>query len=109
MGIPSSGSIIVDNDSVRLFDARRLMLWQFRWTEIVKICAWKDDVLAFDIVCIGFLVEGSEKYLRCDEHNDGWDELHRHLLRLYNLRLEDWWPTVALPAFVENLTVLWER
>jgi len=105
----SSGSLAVNDDGVRFYDPQEVMGWQFQWTEIVRISAWKDDVFTYDILCMGFLVAGSERYLHCDEECNGCDDLHPQLLRLYNINLHDWWNTVVFPAFAENFTVIWER
>jgi hypothetical protein len=109
MGIPSSGTIAVDDQGVSSFNVRGKMLWRIQWADVVRICTYKDDVFVYDTICAGFLVNGQDRYVCCDEHYEGWKELHDELHRRYSVKLEDWWPGVAFPAFVENFTVIWER
>jgi hypothetical protein len=116
MAIPSSGTILVDEEGIRWCGRRRGWFlrrnpieWQVRWADIVKISIWKVDAYVYDIICMGFWVDGSETYRCCDEQSDGWNNLQSQLLSRYRLKIEDWWDAVVLPPFVENFTVVWQR
>lgn len=107
--------IIVAEVGVALVDARTgAAEWSVRWADVKQIVAWKDDAFAFDIICIGFQVQGEPdaaeepRYYRCDEEQPGWKELLEALERMFGVRVADWWQSVAFPAFAGNATVLWD-
>ncbi|MEX2558701.1 MAG: hypothetical protein WD403_02250 [Pirellulales bacterium] len=108
MSSRSRRRIIVTGDWVELFDDERAAsIWRIRWAEVDEIVAWKDDVWAYDIICIG--LRSGQKQYRCDEEQHGWHDLLRTIERLFAIRRDDWWRRVALPAFETSLTVIWRR
>lgn len=101
--------IVMNGEGVGLFDDNDVAVWKIRWEEVKEVVAYKDDVFAYDIICVGFRVGDEPYYQCCDEEHKGWDELHRELAERFGVRLEDWWQGVAFPAFARNWTILWGK
>jgi len=80
------------------------------WSSMRRLMAFKRDLLYYDNICI--LIEGQDGPLaQIDEDMVGWQTLMEKLPeRLPGMRpWQEWWPTVAFPAFESNATVIWER
>src|SRR5688572_9314442 len=100
--------ILFNATTVGMTDANDAeLLWQCEWNEVREIVAWKEDVFAYDLICIGLRISNEPNYLRVHEEADGWEELIEELERRYGVGMGDWWTQVAFPAFKENWTVLW--
>ena len=98
--------VVVDN-GVSLWRVKdNVCIWQISWADVKEIVAWKDDVWAYDIICIGFRIGDAPEYLWCDEENAGWDELSKKLATMAGVEA-DWWRKVAFPAFAANWTTIW--
>ena len=80
------------------------------WSSIRRLMAFKRDLLYYDNICI--LIEGQDGPLaQIDEDMVGWRIVMEKLPeRLPGMKpWQEWWPTVAFPAFETNATVIWER
>lgn len=78
--------------------------------KIVKVTAFKRDLLTVDLICVALDYEGdsSTQHLELNEEMDGFAHLLSQLERTPDF-LTDWRNKVALPPFATNATVLWER
>lgn len=82
----------------------------FSWASVVRVTAFKRDLLTTDLVCTLFELSDG----RCVEIHEelvGWQRAMGELPeRLPGCPSgEDWFATVAFPAFETNTTVLFER
>ncbi len=101
-------NIVYDDTAVRLLRADSDALeWEIRWQEIIEIAAWKRDLVAVDLICLGFRWAGSEVYKEVDEETEGWDALIKQIRHRYGADDREWWREVAFPAFATNLTTIW--
>jgi hypothetical protein len=80
-----------------------------RWDDVNAVIAYKRDIFAFDLICLGFgTANGS---IEVNEQMHGWS----HLIEELPLRLpgtppfSDWWERVAQPPFAPCVTKLFER
>jgi hypothetical protein len=77
-----------------------------KWSEINRAIAYKRDVYAHDLLCIGFSTPAGN--FETNENMEGWTAL-TEMLPVYlpcAPRLEDWWENVLQPPFATNSTVL---
>jgi len=81
-------------------------IWRIAWTDIKEIFGYKDDVVTYDIICIGFRISDEGLWCRMDEQMSGYHEVVSELERRFTLK-EGWWQHVAYPAFERNFTHLW--
>jgi hypothetical protein len=80
-----------------------------KWTEISRIVAFKEDLFAYDLLCIALTDPNGT--IIVDEEMEGFDEMIRALpLRVPGVpAVEDWWLGVIQPAFATNFTVIFHR
>jgi hypothetical protein len=108
-GMDTHRRIIADDRHIALLDASNgKSVWHVEWAQVSEIAAWKDDVFAYDIICLGFQAKGETEYNCCDEEDHGWDDLLLAMERTLGVRSSDWWERLAFPAFQKNWTVLWK-
>jgi hypothetical protein len=81
--------------------------WSISLNDVIEIAAWKDDLFAYDVICVGFRRRGRRDYDWCDEEMTGWDDLMRFLQSRYGLDREAWIMDVARPAFERCFRTLW--
>ena len=80
------------------------------WDEAISIKAYKVDVWAVDLICLGIeLSDGSG--IEVNEEMDGWDSLVQKLPEYLPgcITFGEWFEVVAFPAFQLNLTSIFER
>jgi len=106
--IRNDSRIIIDDEGVRLIDHAGAERWRFPWAQVKEIVAWKDDVFAYDILCLGFRVGNLPEYFACDEEQHGWGDLLDAVEQRFGVKKTEWRPKVVFPAFASNWTVLWE-
>ncbi len=78
-----------------------------RWSEVLEVFAYKMDLFTVDEICIGFRVDAAGAYCWVSEEFTGYRELLDEIKKRFPGIREDWFSTVAFPAFVENRTTLW--
>jgi hypothetical protein len=78
-----------------------------RWDEVREIFAFKDDVFACDIICMGFRLDDEGAYLKIDEECGGYKELLVFLPTVFPVIRTGWFAEVAFPAFATCLLSLW--
>lgn len=104
-----AGTILVDDEALCLDVGCRAPAWRVRWADVAEVAAWKQDVFAYDLLCVGLRPAGGAEYFTCDEAQTGWAALLHELEQRFDVKANDWWPEVVFPAFEENFTLLWRR
>lgn len=77
------------------------------WADIVEIVAFKRDVFAYDVISLGFRLDGTEDFVEIAEDFPGY----RGFIKIVESRFtlaENWWNDVAFPAFETNWATIWE-
>ena len=83
------------------------------WSEVRRIYAYKLDVFAYDILCLGFMTvdrepaEIPEWDIEVCEEDIGYRDLIAELHRRFGVSQDSWWKQVEYPAFATNLTQIW--
>ena len=77
------------------------------WTSVLEVFAFKEDVFAYDIICIGFRTDNIGTHWKVDEECEGYKELLSFLPRIFPGIRTDWFTNVAFPAFKPCVTFLW--
>ena len=107
--LPPEFEIRCDEDAISLLRHGTAELeWIIRWDEITEIAAWKRDLFAIDLICLGFRWAGSEIYKEVDEHMSGWTQLMAALEQRFGLAVRSWWRDVAFPPYAEQHCVVWK-
>jgi len=79
-----------------------------KWDEVTEITAYKADIFAYDLICLVFSRSDRDGPVEVDEEMYGYKKFQCALKAQYGPGLlDDWWTTVAFPAFVPNETVIW--
>lgn len=78
---------------------------EVEWQSVNKIVAYKVDLFAVDLICLGFTTTDG-RYSEVHEEMADYDKFCEQLESRFALR-EGWWSEVAFPAFETNLTVIW--
>jgi hypothetical protein len=78
-----------------------------KWSEIDKICAYKKDVFAYDLVVMEIVC--GEKALVINEQSPGWFQLVLKLNKVFETIPKGWEIEITQPAFKENYTVLYSK
>jgi len=78
------------------------------WKDTLRIEVFKRDMWAADLICLSFITK-ENKAVEVNEEMDGWDSLVDKLPEYFPgcRTFEDWFQTVAFPAFKTNLTVIY--
>jgi hypothetical protein len=77
------------------------------WSEVVEVFAYKLDLGTYDEMCIGFRIDADGTHWCVSEEFVGYQELIQKLRDKYPGIRDDWFSTVAFPAFAPNRTTLW--
>ena len=77
------------------------------WRDIVEIVAFKRDVFAYDVICLGFRLNGTEELIEVAEDFPGYDSFIKIVEARFTLP-ENWWQTVAFPAFETKRSTIWQ-
>ena len=80
---------------------------RLEWGSVLEVFAFKEDVFACDIICIGFRTDDVGGYFKIDEDCEGYGSLLDFLPRMFPGIRTDWFPDVAFPAFEPCVTTLW--
>ena len=80
------------------------------WSAITSVVAFKRDTYIVDLICLAIQVDEG-KIMEVNEEMSGWSALVMGLAeRLPGFpSFEDWFRSVAFPAFKTNTTVLFDR
>ncbi|MEM9481379.1 MAG: hypothetical protein AAGA58_17145, partial [Verrucomicrobiota bacterium] len=77
------------------------------WKQVKEVFAYKDDVFAYDIICLGFRTDDKGTFFWIDEEHDGYRDFEENLPEYFPGIRTDWFREVAFPAFATNVTHLW--
>jgi hypothetical protein len=84
-------------------------LFRVRWPEVREIRAYKRDLLATDLICLGFRDTETDEYFEVHEEMTGFDLLRTRLAEVFPTIPSGWFEDVMHPAFATNLMVLFRR
>ena len=85
------------------------LVFKIRWQQIDRIIAYKDDVWAYDIICLGFYIDGNtDQYVFVDEEMEGWNDLTKRLNEVFRIS-NQWYFDVTFPAFERCERTIWQR
>jgi hypothetical protein len=82
-------------------------LERLAWSRVLEVFAFKEDVFAYDIICLGFRLDDEGRWFKADEECSGFNTLVEFLPRVFPGIRQDWFFNVAYPAFETCLTTLW--
>lgn len=115
--IPQTEIIRLETDGFSCWERRRRwwkwtepgLTYLLRWDQIDRIIAYKDDVFAFDQICLGFFTQpDANGYRFVHEHMEGWNELTNRLDERCQIG-HQWYFEVMFPAFERCEKTLWTR
>ena len=80
-----------------------------KWNEVKTVLAYKRDLYATDLICLGFTSPAGT--IEVDEEMHGWTQLVERLPSFLpgTPPMPDWWERVAKPPFAACVTKLFER
>jgi hypothetical protein len=88
-------------------EAEKQMSEILPWSSVLEIFGFKEDVFAYDIICIGFRTDDAGLHWKVDEECDRYDELLKFLPEVFPGIRVDWFSDVAFPVFKPCVTTLW--
>ncbi len=105
---PKYGTVIGGTDCLRITSGKGDSS-ELPWSEVEEVHAYKRDLFATDLICLGFKKSGREEYHEIHEERAGYHDLLKVLpSRLPKFAL-DWIFAVAVPAFEANHQIIWKR
>jgi hypothetical protein len=110
---PENGVIGINENGFHLTIDRRKKKYeeQVKWNEVEEIVAFKRDLFAYDLICLGFKISRDYNTIEVEvnEHMLGFDNLMKAVENQFGVRNEDWFRQVAVPAFAVNMTTIWPK
>ena len=84
-------------------------LASLEWHDVRAVLAYKRDVYAVDLICLGFVTP--ERTIEVHEDMPGWSQLLEQLPSWLPgvPPVSDWWERMAKPPFEPCVTKLFER
>ena len=81
-----------------------------RWRDVQRIVVYKEDIFAYDLICMQFDLADGE-FLRVHEHMNHWEEIATVVSERFPEAVapEVWFDQVMLPPFAPCLTEVWSR
>jgi hypothetical protein len=80
---------------------------QVNWTEVERLRAYKADLITIDLLCMEIWYRN--RRITITEDTPGWYQFVLKTKNIFTSIPEDWDINIIQPAFVPNLTVLYER
>ena len=77
------------------------------WLSVKEVFAYKDDLFAYDEICIGFRFDDTGAYWWVGEDYISYREFVEGLKDKFPGIKSDWFSEVAYPPFIQNRTTLW--
>ena len=103
---------VIEHDAARLRLTRNFsdgseLVSEVEWGKVSRVVAYKRDAMTHDVIALGFLGTGID----VNEDMEGWDELLKKLPEYLPgcQPFEQWFQTVAFPAFAMNPTDIYRR
>lgn len=103
---PPRGAVRFDASAFEILEKDEVQA-RVRWEDVIEVFAFKRDCFAYDEICLGFRCSVSNDAYWVSEEHDGYGQLVEAIERRYGRTREDWFATVAHPAFQHNRTTLW--
>ena len=82
---------------------------EIKWNQIKEILAYKRDLFAVDLICLGFHLSDDANLYEVHEEMLGYKNLVETIESRFEVNPKDWWTKVAFPAFETNATVIWQK
>lgn len=82
------------------------VLHEVSWADVLEIYAFKRALTTVDLICLGFRIDESDRFLEVHEEMPGYKSLVQTLEQRFLLKT-DWWGEVAFPAFETNMMSIW--
>jgi hypothetical protein len=81
-----------------------------RWRDVIRVDVFKRDLYVVDQICLA-LVDNETSEVEINEEMDGWLSLVQQLPEYLPgcQTFGEWYQPVAIPAFEQNLKVIYER
>lgn len=100
----------IDPTEYSLFISRGEENFEVPWRSIVRLLAFKRDLLTTDLICMAIEMEEG-RALEINEEMIGWQRTMDQLIeRLPGATpWAEWWPKTAFPAFATNPTIVYNR
>lgn len=83
--------------------------YSFNLSEVKEIFAFKRDIFAVDLICLGFRTDESGSYCEIDEQMDNYNECLSQLHQYFSGFNKEWFCKVAFPPFETNCTTIWGK
>jgi hypothetical protein len=104
--------IVSDEDGFSIKSADRMQncIARVLWSEISRIIGFKRDCYTVDLICLGVeTIRGTT--IEINEEISGWSDLLEALSKYLPgfLKYEEWFESVAFPAFKTNARTLFHR
>ena len=77
------------------------------WCAVKEVFAFKRDLFARDLICIGFRVSDAGEYWEIDEEMAGWECVLAGLIGAFPGVDEQWWEKVVFTPFQTHVITLW--
>jgi hypothetical protein len=80
------------------------------WRDTIRVEVFKQDWFTVDLICLTIVLR-DDRTMELNEEMDGWKSLVEKLPEYLPgcQTLEEWFPTVAFPAFKTNRNVIYSR
>jgi hypothetical protein len=78
-----------------------------KWADVKEIVAFKEDLFAYDLICLAFRVSDNDEWYKIDEEMEGFGEILDPLSEAFPGIPDCWYQDVMHPAFATNAAVLW--
>ena len=96
--LEATGFSLVEGASVAL---------HIEWADVREIVAFKEDLVAYDEICVGFRTDDTGQFWRVTEKSHHYQELLEELPSRFAGIRTYWFSEVAFPGLVPNWTTLW--
>lgn len=80
---------------------------KIKWDEIERLIAYKKDLLTVDVVCLKIFYNNCQTTIT--EEIPGWHQFVEKLRFVFPNIPDNWYSEIVQPAFVTNLTILYQR
>lgn len=80
---------------------------EVQWNDVREVFIYKKDLIATDLICIGFRISDDGTHMVLHEEGNYWESLLEWLPKVFPGIRTDWHQDVVLPPFEPCLTLLW--
>ena len=88
---------------------RRSRAIHVRWDDIDQIVTWKEDVMVYDDIWLGFHRRSTEDWVRIGEQQSNFMNVAIEMRRHFPAIAEGWYFEVMEPVFERKFTVLYHE